>query len=170
MGERGRLLGLALGLAFGSLLIGSGAPAGPEMVKVLRTIPYHEHSGASPAVIGECKLETKVPHFLNAYSDMVELVDAKPGKSGRVLELTITEVYAPGGGAWSGPKSMTVKGVLRQNGAEVGNFTARRYSGGGMFAAYKGTCSIVGRCAKAIGKDIAQWLRSPSKDARLGDA
>jgi len=38
-----------------------------------------------------------------------------------------------------------------------------------MFAAYKGTCSIVGRCAKSIGKDISNWLENPTDDASLGD-
>jgi hypothetical protein len=87
-----------------------------------------------------------------------------------VLELTISQVHAPGGGAFSGAKSMTVKGVLRDNGKEIGSFTATRYSGGGVFGGYKGTCAIVGRCAKAIGKDIAQWLEDPKKGSELGDA
>jgi len=38
-----------------------------------------------------------------------------------------------------------------------------------MFAGFKGTCSIMGRCVKALGRDVAEWLQSPSKGAVLGD-
>ena len=65
---------------------------------------------------------------------------------------------------------MTVKGTLREDGKPIGNFTAERFSGGGVFGGYKGTCAIVGRCAKAIGKDISIWLQNPGKNSRLGDA
>ena len=152
------------------LLVSAAAvPADQGNVKVLRSIPF-DADAASQKVQDECELQNKVPHFLDAYSERVELVDGSLGKSGRILELTITEVHAPGGGAFSGPKWMTVEGVLRDNGREVGSFTASRYSGGGVFGAYKGTCAIVGRCAKTLGKDIASWLENPQKGSKLGDA
>jgi hypothetical protein len=40
---------------------------------------------------------------------------------------------------------------------------------GGAFAGYKGSCSVLGRTIKAIGKDVAEWMKAPSKDAQLGD-
>jgi hypothetical protein len=159
---------LTLGLA--TLLFAAAAPADGNHVKVLRSIPFGSDAHASQKVEDECQLQTKVPSFLDQYSDDVELVDGPLGKSGRVLELTISEVHASGGGAYSGAKSMTVSGVLRKDGAEIGSFTATRFSGGGLFGGYKGTCAIVGRCAKVIGKDIAEWLKHPSKNARLGNA
>ena len=151
------------------LLSAAAVPADQGKVKVLRTIPF-DSDAASQKVQDECELQNKVSKFLDAYSESVELVDGPLGKSGRVLELKITEVHAPGGGAFSGAKYMTVEGVLRENGRAIGNFTASRYSGGGVFGGYKGTCAIVGRCAKAIGKDIAGWLENPQKDSKLGNA
>jgi hypothetical protein len=152
------------------LLAGGSGAEQSGSIQVLRTIPFASESGVSQKVKDECQLETKVPQFLSSYSKSVELVDGPLGPAGRVLELKITQVHAPGGGAWSGAKSMTVKGTLRQDGEEIGNFIASRYSGGGAFGGYKGTCAIVGRCAKTIGKDIAAWLKNPGKDSRLGDA
>lgn len=152
------------------LLAGAPAPAGSGSVKVPRTVPFAKEARVPEKVQNECDLETRVPAYLDQYSADVELVDGDLGTSGRILELHIGDVHGPGGGAFSGPKWMTVTGVLRENGREVSSFTAKRYSGGGAFGTYKGTCSILARCAKAIGKDIAGWLRNPQKGARLGDA
>jgi len=84
-----------------------------------------------------------------------------------VLELTITDVHTAGGGAFSGPKWITVVGVLRENGREIGNFTAKRITiGFFQFSA----CSAAARCANAIGMDIAAWLENPQPNSRLGSA
>lgn len=150
------------------------APVGPASaangkVRVLQTIPFAKSAQVPEKVKDECKLQEKVPMFLAQFSDQVELVQGSLGKSGRTLELEINEVHAPGGGAFSGPKWMAVTGVLRDNGRRVAGFTAHRASGGGMFAGYKGTCAIVGRCAKTLGKDIAGWLSDPKDGVHLGD-
>lgn len=141
----------------------------PE-VKVLRAIPFSEGSQIADKIRSECQLQTHLPHFLDQQSKQVTLVDADPGKAGLVLELSIEAVYAPGGGAWSGSKWMAVVGTLREDGRKVASFSAKRLSGGGMFAGSKGTCAIVGRCAKAIGSDIATWLEKPEDGAHLGDS
>ena len=151
------------------VLAASASGAGDDPIKVARTIDFAESARAPQKVRDECSLQTKVTHFIDEFSDQVTLVDGDAGRSGRVLVLEISEVHAPGGGAWSGPKVLGVKGTLQDNGKHVAGFTAKRYSGGGMFGGYKGTCSIVGRCAKAIGKDIARWLESPTDGAHLGD-
>jgi hypothetical protein len=62
-----------------------------------------------------------------------------------------------------------IKGSLAEKGKVLGDFNARRYSGGGMFGEYKGTCSILGRCVKTLGKDVAEWLAHPVSQAALGD-
>jgi hypothetical protein len=163
------LAGTLLAVCAALLVSAAAVPADQGSVRVLRTIPF-DAGAASQKIQDECKLQNKVPQFLDAYSERVELVDGSLGKSGRTLELKISQVHAPGGGAFSGSKSMTVEGVLRDNGREIGSFTATRYSGGGVFGGYKGTCSIVGRCAKTLGKDIADWLENPQKDSKLGNA
>ena len=151
------------GVVLASLLIASGARAG---VQVLRTLPFAPSAGASAKVQQECQVQTQVPAAIQEFGSDVQLVD-QPSKGGRSLELSITEMHAPGGGPFSGPKWMTVSGKLHDRGKLIGSFRAKRLSTGGMV---RGTCATLARCAQAIGQDIAAWLNAPTMDAELGDA
>jgi hypothetical protein len=129
--------------------------AAAAQVKVQEKIAYE--GGVTDAVKKECALDTKIPQY----------VKSAAGSAGKgTLEMKITNVLAPGGGAWSGPKAVTVSGTLRDGGKVVGTFTARRQTTRGGY----GTCQMLQRDAEAIGKDIGAWLKSPSMDAKLGDA
>lgn len=155
-------------------ILATTAIASAQEVKVPAEIKFSADANVREAVVNECNLQTKLPGFIRTYGEKngidVILSDKALNKKqkGRVLLLEITNVNGAGGGAWSGAKSVNVKGSLYENGKFIGNFTASRYSGGGMFAAYKGTCSILGRCVKTLGSDIAKWLKKPRKNAHLG--
>ncbi len=140
-----------------------------DTLKVKSKIDYSDDAVVPPKVKQECQLDTKLPLFLSKYDKSVELVDGKLGSKGRTLSVEITNVHAAGGGAWSGPKTMHVEGVLYNNGEKTSAFRGSRYSTGGAFGGFKGTCSIVGRNAKALAKDIARWLKNPVDGAALGD-
>ena len=141
---------------------------------VVSPVPFAEDSGATGNVKDECTLETRLPQFIaEAAKRGVKVVIGpapEEGAEGKYLYLEFTHVLGAGGGAWSGPKSVTAKGELIENGEVIGSFISSRFSTGGAFGGYKGTCSILGRCIKAMGKDIAAWLKSPTMDAHLGDA
>lgn len=144
-------------------------------VAALKKISFSDDANVRDAVREECEIQTQVPRFLKEFGRefgiKVKLVnDLEDVETDRTIEMEITRVHAPGGGGWSGAKSMTVKAKVYEDGSMIGDATATRHSSGGMFAGYKGTCSIVGRCAEAIGQDLARWLQNPSSDARLGDA
>ncbi len=94
----------------------------------------------------------------------VQLVGA-PNKAGRVLELAISELHAPGGGLFSGPKWMAVEGKLYEKGKLTGSFRAKRLS-----TAVKSTCGTLARISQTIGQDAAASLQAPSMNAELGDA
>jgi hypothetical protein len=143
-------------------------------VAVARTITFSEESGVRDAVRDQCNLQTKTPKFIKkfgkTYNVNVKLVDDLEASSiDRKLHVTITEVHAPGGGAFSGPKWMQVEGKLTVNGKVIATVKDKRGTTGGYFAVYKGTCAIIGRCTEAIGKDLALWLQKPTDGARLGD-
>jgi len=141
---------------------------------VVSPAPFADNSQASSDVKNSCALETRLPQFIADYAKrgVSVVIGPDPGEEaeGKVLYLKIVHVLGTGGGAWSGAKSVTAEGVLKENGEVIGSFTSARYSGGGAFGGFKGTCSILGRCIQAMGKDIANWLKKPTMHAMLGDA
>lgn len=144
------------------------ASAAEDTIGIARVVPIAEHVDISQAVRNECQLGEKVSTFLAEFASNVTVSDDP--KEGRYLRMEITEVVATGGGAWSGPKWMTVKGTLLENDKAIASFRAKRFSTGGAFGGFKGTCAIIGRCTKAIAEDIAEWLKNPVDGAELGDA
>lgn len=142
-------------------------------LNVQKMASYDKNLSVPQAVKTECMLESKIPEFVEAAAkgqfDSVNLVNQVPN-GGKNLTMKIVGINATGGGAWSGPKSVTIEGKLHDKGKVVGTFKATRYSGGGAFGAYKGTCSILNRCAKTLGEDVARWLQDPVDGARLGDS
>ena len=151
-----------------ALFCAMSASAAEDTIGIPRAVPIAENVDVSQAVRNECQLGEKVSTFLAQFASNVTVSD--DATKGRYLRMEITEVVATGGGAWSGPKWMTVKGTLLENDKAIASFRAKRYSTGGAFGGFKGTCSIIGRCTKAIAEDIANWLKSPVDGAELGDA
>ena len=131
-------------------------------------VPLHPATIA-PAAFAECPTGVQIASFLDEGSRQARIGPVP--SDGHYLDMAITEVHLPGGGAWSGPKWLEVTGVLHEgDGDIVASFRAKRFSTGGAFAVMKGNCSIIGRCARAIAGDIAAWLRNPIDGAELGDA
>ncbi|MDH3352157.1 MAG: hypothetical protein OEM60_06710 [Gammaproteobacteria bacterium] len=165
---------LLAGVSITFTLISMAASAEDLSYTLVSPVPFAENSGASSDVKGSCSLETRLPTFIEdaAKRGVKVVISPDPGEdvAGKVLYLEFTNVLGTGGGAWSGPKSVTVRGELKENGELIGSFTASRYSSGGAFAGFKGTCDILGRCIKTLGKDIADWLKKPTMNAMLGNA
>ena len=166
-----RTWGKTLGIAVAACGLGIhplGAVANDSLT-IPSKAPYEKGAAVPEAVRAECGLEQKVPEYVKdavGKNYQVKTANSVSGKTpGKALDLTINGVLAPGGGPWSGPKSVTVRGTLWENGKQIGNFTASRYTTKGH-----GTCSMLQRDAKEIASDIAKWLGSPGKDDKLGDA
>ena len=142
-------------------------------VTIAASIPFGKNSNASDDVRKECGIQTRVPEFIEneAKSKGIKVVRgaAAPQAKGRVLVMEVAHVLGTGGGAWSGPKSITIDGKLYDNGKLIGSFSAMRLSGGGAFGGYKGTCAILDRCSEALGTDVAEFLLKPVMNAKLGD-
>jgi hypothetical protein len=158
-----RSLAKRLGLLALSLVWASAAGADTQ---ILKEVPFSDD--VRDIIKKECKLQTRLPGFIKSAGAEVTLVDRLSGEGER-LELSISEVHAPSGGVFSGPKWIEVTGTLKGAGAPK-HFRAKRFSTGGAFGQFKGTCAIIGRATKVVGMDIAAWLREPTDGAELGDA
>ncbi len=164
------------GRTFLSLIatFGFGLPlvslAGGGTLNLQKDAPYANEDSAPKAVRLDCKLEARVPQYVQSYAkrdfnrvDLVENVSRHT--RGRGLAMTIVGVRATPGGPWSGRKSLTIEGTLWDDGKVAGTFRGTRETRGGY-----NTCANLNYDARSIGKDVAKWLDSPSMDARLGDA
>lgn len=119
----------------------------------------------------ECRLEQRVADDImrrvgNVYANVVT---EKPKKGAyHVLTVEISDVFGAGGGGWSGPKHLELKGkLLDQKGKMLGSFRGRRTSAAGI-TALKGTCSMLQKCSKTLSKDITLWLGDPKPNSFLG--
>lgn len=141
-----------------------------EIVTVSELTPFAEDSGATEAVMEECKMEERLPKYLQSEAKKHTKIEftEEPLESvdGKVLHLEFTNVFGLGGGGYSGSKSAIVEGELKENGEVIASVTARRRS---LISMGFGTCSLMKKITKALGEDIADWLESPTMDARLGD-
>jgi hypothetical protein len=154
------------------LLVGLSAPAMGSDTLTIATPTFAKSAIVPTPVQTECRLPEKLASFIESYApkkrfDAVQVTDQ--GGSGKVLIVEITDLVGTGGGAWSGSKAVTISGKLMEGDKTIGSFIGRRTSGGGLYGGFKGTCSILGRCVKALGKDIGAWLKTPSTDSRIGE-
>jgi len=162
-------------LLFSALCIALPAFAGGGSVSIQKKAPFEEGLDVTEAVKNECQLETKIIEFVEEFAkgdfDKINLVDTVAADTpGKAVKVVITDVAGAKGGLWSGPKFVAIKATLWQDGKVAGTLSSRRSTSGGMYGGYKGTCSLLGRCAKTLGKDVATWLKNPGMDVRVGEA
>lgn len=145
----------------------------PAVLVVPDKAPYQKGMAVRGKIKTECNLEVHMANDIasSARSVYDEIRREKPA-SGKyhILEVEIIGVWGAGGGAWSGPKNMEIRGVLRdQSGKKVGSYTVERHSMGGVLGGVKGTCGIMRRIAKVLARDTAGFLRSPGMEIRIED-
>ena len=141
-----------------------------QSLQVQRPVPYAEDNDIADNIKTECKINEELADAIKEHVGSVEFTSgAVDTGNGRVLQLEIVDAVSMGN-AWMGhQKYMKVKGALYEDGKKVAGFKGRRNSMGGAFAGYKGSCSVLGRTAEALGEDIATWLQAPRDGANLGD-
>jgi hypothetical protein len=157
----------------GNIVSSQSTPTKGTGTLIIQDIVYSEDAGVPDAVKQECNLLKELSDNIKSaaashYATILEGSNQAPGNAD-VLSIEIINLVGPGGGAWSGAKSVLIKGLLTKQGKKIGSFKALRVSGGGMWGAYMGTCAILGRCITTLGEDVADWLKNPADNAKLGD-
>lgn len=146
-----------------------------DPVTMQAVIPYAADAKVAQNIRTECtKLGSQLAEFTQEFGKKngvaVQLTESlNTEQKGRVLQLEITDAVSMGNAFMGHHKFTTAQGTLFESGKKIASFEARRISMGGAFANYKGSCSVLGRTVKAMGKDIAEWLKAPNDNALLGD-
>jgi hypothetical protein len=136
--------------------------------------PFTDSKSISQAILTECSLPERQAELIeeaakSAGVPVVRSDEAVAQGKGRILKVEITSAMS-GGNAFIGHhKQVSVKGVLLEDGNEIGSFSGTRSSMGGAFAGFKGSCSVLGRCVKALAEDVSLWLKNPEKASRIGE-
>lgn len=156
------------------LSLGVSVAHATDAVQVPAKVAYAANNEIAGAIKRECPLGEQLSDYIIAYTKeqhvAVRSVESTAAdQPGRVLVLEITDAISRGNAFIGHHKATRVRGALYQDGHKVGSFVGERDSMGGAFAGFKGSCSVLGRTVKALGKDIAQWLARPDDGAQLGD-
>ncbi|MCC7463792.1 MAG: hypothetical protein IT480_15190 [Gammaproteobacteria bacterium] len=118
----------------------------------------------------QCQLQTRIPEAIAAQATRrglkVRLTTPDEAAAGRVLTIVIEGVLGAAGGAWTGTKSLVLRGELRDDGTLIGSFVAREQ----QTALTQNTCEALTTCGRKLAAQIARWLKTPTLKARLGSA
>jgi hypothetical protein len=131
---------LALSFAFALASVAAlSQNASAQAIRLADHVELSPASGATDAVRQQCGLQTGLPEWVRSAASNVELVQGKP-QGGRVLELQVVEIHAPGGGPFSGPKWMLVAATLKDGGRTVATARGKRVTA----EPFGGTCGALG--------------------------
>ncbi len=148
--------------------------ADAPVIRVAHAVPYSADATIANNIRQECNLEEQFSEFIEHYGAdqgirFQRSQDLDPASGGQVLMVELTDAVS-GGNAWIGHRKVTeAAGTLYADGEEQASFTSRRFSGGGAFGGFKGSCSVLGRTVQVMGRDIAAWSAAPEDGAHLGD-
>lgn len=151
-------------------------PTNPSStVTIHKVVPYKKGAAIAPNIKQECKLNTKLSEFIYSYGSENNIAVKRVPKitkrtKGQYLIVEITGAVSSGNAFIGHRKFTKIQGKLYKSGKKVAGFTAARFSGGGFFGGFKGSCSVLGRTVKTLGKDVAGWLKSPVDGVHLGDS
>jgi hypothetical protein len=145
-------------------LLTCAAGAQAADIALLTPIAYDPTASVVDKVKQECKIEEQLTTDVseafrkNKIGPTVTTADG----AGEVIKVRITHVLGVGGGAWSGPKAITVHADLMKDGKVERTTRINRWTTGGIWGGFKGTCSILNRSSAAIAKDLVKWAKDPS--------
>ena len=145
-----------------------------KSVTIATVIPYQKGAPIAANVRRECTLNSQLSEFIQSYGKennigVIRTPRFKKNDNGNVLHIEIVNAVSQGNAFLGHRKFTQIEGTLFNSGKKVAGFTAARFSGGGFFGGYKGSCSVLGRTVKTLGKDIAEWLTNPIDGMHMGD-
>lgn len=144
------------------------AAAAQAEIRIAESIPYQNESAIDHRITSEC---TAIGSMMSealaeaAQKKGIEVVrtEGKLAGKGEYAKIEIVNAVSYGNAFIGHAKGMTVFAELFRNGKSVHKTTFNRNSGGGVFGGFKGSCAVLNRTAKVLGKDMAVWLKQQSE-------
>ena len=151
----------------------AGCRAPGSVIYIGREMPFRDTKAIGRAILAECSLPQQGAELLETAArreglNVVRNDDAVKAGKGRVLQVEIVDTTSFGNAYTGFHKAVEVKGRLTEDGNEIGDFSGRRDALSGALA-FRGTCSALRRCLDSLTSDIAQWLKNPGKNSRVGN-
>ncbi|WP_028103915.1 hypothetical protein [Pseudoduganella violaceinigra] len=149
-----------LSLLLSALLV-SGTSAAAERIFLQLPVQLAPGVELPPRVQAECDLEHHFAQDAEAQISKrfrpVEIITSGTDVGNdKVIKLTLTNINALGGAAWTGPKSVSMQ-VELMRGGEV--LDARVFSRSSQGTLLTGTCEMLHKVSKALGADVGVWLK-----------
>lgn len=144
-------------------------------ILVIEAVVFDKDTVVNSVVRQECQLTKKLTVLIdkNASAQYAQILTntnlATVPAETHILNIVINGVNTGDDELWGGDSGITLKGVLKQKGVVLGDFSAGRASAKGMFDGFKNPCSILIHSIKALSKDVAGWLENPVSGAILGN-
>ncbi len=145
-------------LAMGGLV----AVAGPALAGIQIQLPVLFASEASfvDHVRKECGIDRVLSDYVlkearDKIADVKSVTEVTRAANEPYVRVTVNNVIGVGGGGWSGPKIMSIRADLLENGRVVATKNFRDSGRGGPFS---GTCRILTNLAENLANDMTDWL------------
>jgi hypothetical protein len=150
------------------------AGSSAQTVKIQQFIPYKKDAVIAGNIKTECSLNSQLSEYTQAYGNEFNVAIIRTPRldkdtAGKVLLVEIVDAVSAGNAFIGHRKYVKIAGTLYDNGKKTAAYTATRFSGGGFWGAYKGSCTVLNRTVKTLGKDTVLWLSNPVDGAHLGD-
>jgi len=134
---------------------------------ILKTVPFKKENNIADNVKNEChQLGTNFSNSIIKYAQKYNLnivqVDSKLPTEGKVINISIDNVYSGGNAFLGHRKQASVSARLTNNGKVIARTNKTRNSGGGFLGGFKGSCSVLNHTVNTLGNDIAKWLKAQS--------
>jgi hypothetical protein len=142
--------------------------------RLLIPVTFDPAADVPDAVRNECgvdyKLQEEAAHQIKGHDKSWEPTETLEGQ---VVRITILNVRAGAAGGFSGPKSMSARVELLNDGNVERSTVLHSSAFSVPVLTFKGTCTILDKASRGLAKHVAEWVRHPEKifrdDLRAGD-
>lgn len=137
-------------------------------IKIMKTFAYAAPKTIPKKITKDCtRIGMQMSNFTKSFGKeqgvtFTQVDKVAASSKGNTMVVEILNAHSSGNAFIGHNKSMTISGTLYKNGKMVDEVEFTRSSGGGMGAAFKGSCSVLGRVSKRLGKDLAIWAKKYS--------